>query len=390
MKLQYDAKKRIFYHSEGTESVISFGKDSFLLNKQDQLSHYSFVIKNCNSIPLIGILASRKEKNKYKGNFSLFRSIQEDLQNNGAAAFVFCPDDILDDGIAGIIYHEQTKKWVKCHFPIPNVIYNRVPARQDELSQEYKKLLQFIKHHNIIFFNPHFFNKWEVYSVLSANPSLKNLLPKTELINETDRFIDFLKANKVIYVKPVSSSQGKGIKVIELCSDGTITGKSIKKIEKFSSIGRFIQAYSLWFIQNDRIMQEAIQCETYNGHRFDYRILVQHNGQEFIVTGIGVRVSGRQDVTTHVPAGGKIIPLKEVASRSIKNQLKEIANWCGSELAKAYGYIGEFSIDLAPKRTGGLILFEVNSKPMSFDEEDIERKRRKELINTFLVLSKRN
>ena len=84
--------------------------------------------------------------------------------------------------------------------------------------------------------------------------------------------------------------------------------------------------------------------------------------------GIGVRMSQRQEVTTHVPTGGKDHFFEGSGDAQTKKEISRIVQRCGEELAKSFGYVGEFSIDLAPREQGGFVLFEINSKPMSFDE----------------------
>ncbi|TMU88208.1 hypothetical protein FGG79_08950 [Bacillus sp. BHET2] len=394
MNILYDRGKKTFFHGEDSITTFGFAKSSFLLSSKDPNEYYEFVIspkkKNIPSIPLIGIVSSKEGRNKYKGNFELFRAIQQDVEQAGGICFVFSPQDVFGDTIAGIIYNQPLNKWVKCLFPVPNVIYNRVPSRLAEQNHAYEKFLDFIQKHRIPFFNPHFFNKWEIHELLSKNQALQAYLPHTERITDEESFIHFLTTHKKMYVKHSLASQGKGIRLIEIDSSGRILCKSIKKIERFVNVSRLLQTYRDWFTSNHWIVQEAIPCKTLHDHRYDFRILVLHTGEDFRLIGIGVRMSQRQEVTTHVPTGGKIISLKEVADTQTKKEISRIVQVCGGELAKSFGYVGEFSIDLAPREQEGFVLFEINSKPMSFDEEEIETNRRKQLVRTFFTLSAKN
>ncbi|MCA1061921.1 YheC/YheD family protein [Rossellomorea sp. AcN35-11] len=391
MIILYDRFKKTFFHEEKSITTFGFAKDSFLLSSKHQKDCYRFTIhsrkQNIPAIPLIGIVASKEKSNRYKGNFEWFRSIQQDVEEAGGMCFVFSPQDVFGETISGIIYNQPLNKWVKCLFPVPNVIYNRVPSRQAEEDQSYEKLLHFIDRHKIPFFNPHFFNKWNVYEVLSESNVLKPYLPHTERVTNEEAFSQFLNSHKKVYVKHSLASQGKGIRLIEIDPKGRVLCKSIKKIERFLNVSRLFQSYSEWFKSDEWIMQESIPCKTLYDHRYDFRILVLHTGVDFQLIGIGVRMSQRQEVTTHVPAGGRIISLKDVAEAQTKKEISSIVQACGKELAKSFGYVGEFSIDLAPREQGGLVLFEINSKPMTFDEEEIETKRRKQLVRTFLTLS---
>lgn len=394
MNIHYDRMKKTFFHGEESITTFGFAKNSFLLSSRNSNRSYTFTIssrdKNSPAIPLIGIVSSKEGSNKYKGNFELFRCIQQDVEQAGGICFVFSPQDVFGDTIAGIMYNHPLNKWVKCVFPVPNVIYNRVPTRHTEQNHSYEKLLYFIKKHNIPFFNPHFFNKWTIHELLSKSEGLRTYLPQTELITDEESFTRFLTTHKRMYVKHSLASQGKGIRLIEIDSKGRILCKSIKKMERFLNVSRLYQTYREWFTNDQWIMQEAIPCKTLQDHRYDFRILVLHTGEDFELIGIGVRMSQRQEVTTHVPTGGKIISLKEVADAETKKEITGIVQLCGKALAKSFGYVGEFSIDLAPRENGGFVLFEINSKPMSFDEVEIEKKRRKQLVRTFLTLSAKN
>ncbi|MCA1056497.1 YheC/YheD family protein [Rossellomorea aquimaris] len=374
-------------------TAVPFARESFLLSSKQPDDAYTFDIhtgENAISIPLIGIIAS-KEGAIYKGNFELFRSIQLDVASRGGMCFVFSPEDVAGKTIHGITYNEAINKWVKCLFPLPNVIYNRIPSREAEQHQDYINLKKIMKHYDIPYFNPHFFNKWEVHQILSQCKSLQGYLPPTSMVKDEKSFIEFLDRHKKIYVKPSFASQGRGIRLIEIDQNGIIICKSIKKIEKYTSLSRFLSSYQDWFQPGrDSIMQKAIACKTLRDHRYDYRVLVVHTGVDFKLMGIGVRISQRQEVTTHVPAGGKILSFKDVATPHIQKELRAIAKICGSELERAFGYVGEFSIDLAPREEGGYVLFEVNSKPMMFDEEEIESKRRLQLVQTFITLARQH
>jgi glutathione synthase/RimK-type ligase-like ATP-grasp enzyme len=390
MNIFYDLSRKVFFHKEEALTALPFAKDSFLLFSKEPGETYYFNIhsdKKIRSVPLVGIVASKVD-NIYKGNFELFRSIQEGLEEQGALCFVFSPEDAGGKSISGITFNKKMNKWVKCIFPVPNVIYNRIPSREAEQLQAYKSLQTFIRTSNIPYFNPHFFNKWEMHQILSRCSELKKHLPPTEQVESDSCFTDFLERYKKIYVKPSFASQGRGIRLIEKEAGGTIICKSIKKIEKYTSLPRFLRSYGQWFQTGQNlIMQQAIPCKTFHDHRYDYRVLAVHTGEEYKLMGIGVRISNRQEVTTHVPAGGKILSLNEVAATQTKKEILKIVNLCGRELMEAFGYVGEFSLDLAPREEGGYVLFEINSKPMTFDEEDIELKRRQQLVRTFLVLS---
>ena len=123
-----------------------------------------------------------------------------------------------------------------------------------------------------------------------------------------------------------------------------------------------------------------------DGHRYDYRLLVHYENGLFKITGKAVRMAQIQEITTHVPKGGKIYPYQQVMTKAVDGQLTALAQTCGTVLSKQLGFIGEFSIDLGENEAGEFFIYEVNSKPMQFDEVDIEKNRLFHLKKLFIEL----
>ncbi|MGM0846360.1 MAG: YheC/YheD family protein [Bacillota bacterium] len=389
MKIYYQPQKKIFFHNDSSLPSLLFGRNSYILYRENEPYKYCFDISSKANIcsPVIGILTA-KEEGSYQGNFPLFQKLQKAIQSKGGLSFVFSLSDMGNEKIDGLCFHEEKNMWVPCTFPLPNFIYNRIPSPAVEKTDAFSNFFQWAKDRNINFFNPHFFNKWEVYQSLFQSDSVKPHLPETKLLQNPLELQRYLSEKKKIYIKPVLSSKGKGIRLIELCEDGQILCKSTKKIEKFIHFDRLILKYPDWFESDAFIYQEAIQCQKMNGHRFDLRVLVHNTGSDFGITGIGLRVSERQEVTTHVPQGGRILPFQQIESKKLVKRIEAIAEGCGNQLQATFGLIGEFSMDLGIREDNDeLIVFEINAKPMRFDEGDIEEKRLQSLADAFFLLS---
>jgi glutathione synthase/RimK-type ligase-like ATP-grasp enzyme len=390
MKMYYQPQKKIFFHSDPSLPSLMFGRDSYILYREKEPYQYAFDISAVNNIcgPVIGILTA-KEKGGYQGNFPLFQELQKVVQSRGGISFVFSLSDIGSERIEGLCFNEEKNTWISCKFPLPHFIYNRIPSPSAEKTDEFTGFLQWTEKKNIHFFNPHFFNKWEIYQCLAENDSLKPHLPETKLVHNKEELEADLKDKQRMYIKPVLSSKGKGIRLLELCGDGQIICKSTKKIEKFIRFDRLLLKYPEWFEADEYIYQEAIQCRKLNNQRYDLRVLVHFTGTEFLIIGIGIRVSERQDVTTHVPEGGKILPFRYVETKELIAKIEALAEDCGRQLSSAFGLIGEFSMDLGMQESDGrLVIFEINSKPMKFDENEIEEKRLESLAESFFHFSK--
>ena len=130
------------------------------------------------------------------------------------------------------------------------------------------------------------------------------------------------------------------------------------------------------------LVQKAIPLALHQQTPFDLRILVQKNRRgHWEVAGMGIRVAGRNRITTHVPQGGRIEQVDKILGHlfpgnveEIKEQVEQLALLTAHVLEEHYRRLGEFSLDMGLDQDGRLWLFEANAKPMKFDEEDIRQR----------------
>jgi hypothetical protein len=150
---------------------------------------------------------------------------------------------------------------------------------------------------------------------------------------------------------------------------------SIKKLVQYFLIEDKLQSY---------IVQEAISSLPYEGKKFDYRILAHAKDKDFHITGIGVRVANTQQVTTHVPAGGRIATLEELPIELDVPAVSSLINQCGKHLSTFYDNLSEFSADIGVTAEGKQYLYELNAKPMDFDEPAIKQSSTEKLTDLFI------
>lgn len=340
--------------------------------------------------PLIGILTSKSKAvhSKYTGNTALFIRIQQYLHRKDCGfSIVFTPQDVHDNKVNGIIYHHFYKKWLSMQTPLPDIVYNRIPFREQEEEEKFLQLKTLFQEKRIPFFNACFFSKWDVYNSLASHSKLKQFLPETIYFqNHADLHIMLMKHRK-LYVKPTHGHQGNGIFLVELSDEGEVSYSSQKSAQKFASLDEFLEKTQLEIPLKSYILQEAIPPDTLSGKRYDLRIFAHLNHGNFIISGIGVRQSGDQQITTHVPNGGRIIPFSSIQHRFDLFQIEQMIDQCGKQLTTKYGLIGEFSVDVGLSKSGKLFIFEINSKPMVFDEPDIKENGLKNLVSLFYELT---
>ncbi|KAA0547502.1 hypothetical protein FZW96_11660 [Bacillus sp. BGMRC 2118] len=341
--------------------------------------------------PLVGVLAGVSTKKPFLGNEAAFKRIQLTLQQIGGLSFVFTPSTYSSDSMRGYVYDFKDKSWRSYRFPLPSVVYNRLPLRKMEQNEHFLELKHFLQTHTIPFFNDCFFHKDEVFTTLCSNENLLPFLPETRDLDSVTTFHDMIQSFQSVYLKPCKGKKGKGIVAIRKIDDDLWDIETIDLKQQVQSYEELIQHWIQPCLDKDYIVQQYVAPLKWEGSRFDYRVLVHRkNKTDFIVSGIGVRQAGHQQVTTHVPAGGKIVSYSHLPFKEDTKTLHFLANEVGKALSNHFQNIGEFSMDIGKCHNGHLSIFEVNSKPMVFDEDQIRKNGLKNLTELFIYLSDHN
>jgi len=376
MKVYFDTKTKKWFQHE-TEHPFTFGKNlqpiTYKRSISDTMLPFSISASSNHVGPLIGIIVGEsKNQNNFKGNGKKLRKIQLQLAKKGHICVVFTPSSISSTHLNGFVYVEDYKKWLRVTTPLPDIVYNRIPFRSMEKRKLYQEAFEFFKKNNIPCFNPYFFSKKQVYELLAKNPLIEQHLPATSIYTNKNDLLRMLSNFPILYAKSSSGHKGNGIYKIN-CLNQPFVVQTTKNTFHFSSLKKLVEFLDTHFLQEEFIIQEAIKPDNYFGKRYDLRVLVHYVRDCYRISGIGVRVSEYEDITTHVPNGGFIIPYSEIQEKIDESLLHELMNNIGSTLHQGFNQlIGEFSVDLCKARNGKYYLFEVNSKPMKFDERIIE------------------
>lgn len=339
--------------------------------------------------PFIGIMTSRKEGKQLIGNIPLFRSIQEEILQMGGVSVIFSPEDLSSTGVNGAIFDSNKQSWEPINAPLPQLVYNRVPFRRKETTPSFMEAVQFFREHSIPFFNPSFLNKYDCYLLFKDHPELKQFFLPTLLIRSKYQLGEFLSSHQTIYIKQAASGLGKGIHRISSLNDNSISFLDKKMELEYKDFNHYWVMWREKFHNKPYIAQQAVKPLLYNGRRFDFRILAIFDGVKHVPVGVGVRQSGEQQLTTHIPNGGNLLDYSLFQTKERDEKIKKMVELCGKALSKKWGFFGEFSIDLGLTTNEEYVIYEINSKPMSFDENDIEKKRIRMLCELFLLLKKK-
>lgn len=390
--LYYDIKNERWYQSE-YKHPMRWGSNNKKIPYLGSISTamLPFYVSNHGEkiSPLVGVLVGDSYiKKSFLGKSQMLIRLQQELEKNGSLCFVFTPLSISGTNPYGFYYLNKRKKWIRLKMPLPDIVYNRASYRRIEKTKKYKKCLTLLEKNNIPYFNPSFFSKSSIYELIQKHPKLSKHLPATTMYSKSS-FQEMLHKYNSLYIKADSGSKGKGIYKVSVEGDQYIVKDMFKEwtFRSYTEMQSFVQSR----IKNEKyIVQETIDSTTFESKRYDLRVLAHDSEKGFVISGIGVRRSIKQDVTTHVPNGGEIIPFSKVKHQIDSTKVKRLIVELGNYLNKEYsGKIGEFSVDLGKSKDGRYYIYEVNSKPMIFDEPYIEQKRMKNLAKLLLFKAKK-
>ncbi len=388
MNLRYHTESKEWTHEAKAEENISFGFNKIKIKSTPSSSvpqhTHRFTLKNKqgNLGPLVGIMTSMNKNMSLAGNGSLFKSLQEALVKLNGMAVVFPPETVVKDGLTGLTFLPEANKWIPVKTPLPHLVFNRVPFRKGEQQQAFKDAVNYLSALGIPFFNPAFINKNKLYTIFARHGKLRQLMPESIAVKTMIQLAAFLEKHQGIYLKPASSSKGIGIFRLRQ-SHGQIEFESHSHRHVYPGMKEFWKAKSKQLLTHDYIAQKEIKPAAIGGKRFDFRVHAHDGLNGYEVTGIGIRQSEKQDLTTHVPNGGVLLPYIKVRNPRHDAFFAWAVKEIGLLLTEELGYFGEFSLDAGLTEEGEYAIFEVNSKPMSFDESQIEEKRITALADLF-------
>ncbi|EXX91588.1 endospore coat-associated protein [Paenibacillus darwinianus] len=343
--------------------------------------------------PILAILTIEDDIQLFRGNRSNFADLVLTGQELGFVVYVVTVKQLKlnKTQIAGFTFNSGTQSWHTGLFPLPDIVYNRVPMREDELQPAVRKKIDAcLRHPTIRLFNPYFFNKWTLFEWLSLSKSTKPFVPTTRRLMTQIGLKRMLKRHPYLYLKPVSGKAGKGIMSVRLLPEKQRPYRLKLQIKRRSRTYRCKSFSRLWFrIRRQSsgeayIAQQGIELATAEERQFDLRALIQKNGRgQWDITGIGARVAGTTSITTHVPRGGMIEDPEKLLTgtfgleqaRRLMVAVRNAALMIARQIERGSGCeLGEMSMDLGVDKLGGIWFFEANSKPMKFDEPHIRKK----------------
>lgn len=361
------------------------------------------------SLPVLAILTVSDDDGTFRGNRSNFADLIATGQAMGFHVYVL-PVRNLALGrkkLTGFVYNKGSGGWQKALLPFPDIIYNRIPQREDEMMPAVRQKINACrKHARVSIFNPSFFNKWDLFEWLRRSKTTRPYIPSTRRLMSPAGLDRMIRRHAYLYLKPESGKAGKGIMTVRVHGEKSLPYHLRIQEKKHSSTYNCATIQKLWArIQRESggdayIAQQGIQLASFNDRRFDLRALVQKNRRGYWeITGMGARIAGASSITTHVPRGGRIDDPEKLLTYSFNaerahmllQKAKTTALIIAKQIERASGQrLGEMSMDLGIDSSGNLWFFEANSKPMKFDEPHIRQKSLERIFqySTYLIRKK--
>lgn len=328
--------------------------------------------------PLIGVLSAGFTGSLLRpiGKRSLlFAKLLSTASMTGGIPFLFGIHHIKWDSGTILGYFYTSSGWEQREVPLPNVIYNRLPNRKTESLDAFKMIKEKLAdEYQIPLFNPNFFNKWTVHTLLQKDEAVKGFLPYTIDAPSLDQLSRMVANYGSIYLKPKNGSLGRGIYTLSYCSGQNVYQLCFKEeslIKKtHTSLAILVDEV---FKTNERehyIAQQAIPLLKKDNRIVDFRVHTNKNlNNQWELSAVAAKISGGETVTTHMTNGGEIEPLQRVFTnpetrKKIQKLLESTALLISLALDhQVEGLIGEIGFDFGVDTRGNIWMFEANSKP---------------------------
>jgi len=268
-------------------------------------------------------------------------------------------------------------RWHIREFPFPDVLFNRIPSRAHERSQQARRVINYaLRQKSVHLFNQGFMDKWAVYAELSRHPDVRHMVPTTARFQGRLMLKSWLRRFGSVYLKPSSGSLGEGIVVVEQTPNGVVCwfrNRRQKPVsEKAPNVDRIYGRISRLIAGRRYLIQPDLRLLDVDGSPFDVRLLMQRNmSGKWLRTKMFARIARRGEYASNISRGGSGVPLDEVLARVRPKQAQRVlrdVRKAGEVIARAVEStsqcpVGELGIDIGIDRRLNLWLIEVNGKP---------------------------
>lgn len=325
--------------------------------------------------PVLGIMTIAIQDQEER---SYFRKLIIRAKRLGMQAFVFTPLDVNDSAhrIRAHLYEADSNKWTRGWMPFPHIIYDRCRYKESELFRRFRRFRQ--TYPRLIYMNRPISNKWGMHQFLAKSAEIRPHLPDTRVYSDANQVVDQLRIFPLLYLKPINGTGGRGILRVQKQRNGYILLQGRERTRrimepKLVTPRQLPGVLSGWNLKNKYLIQQGIRNRLSDGRVFDFRLLIQKNGNgEWAVTGCAGRVGPRQSITSNLHGGGQAYPMAALLRRQFQGEdkvdsIRDSVYKLGENVAKTveehFGQLCELGIDIAIDPDGHPWLLELNPKP---------------------------
>lgn len=328
---------------------------------------------------LLGILTLYLNDNRILEERKIYEQMTIEGAQLGIQVIVFTPEDVSahQAKVRAHYYDPSQKRWTRKWAAIPKYVFDRCRLQKSHRM----KLLRTFKdqYPNIQYLNKPLGHKWNIHQTLAEHPPIRPYLPHTIYYSNVSDIVQMLNLYKVIYVKPINGTGGRGILRIEQASNQTVNiegrdhDRNIVAPQKvsISALRSFLQEWNE--IGANYLIQQGIPLQLSNGRVHDYRVLVQKDGTGiWTVTGCAGRIGAKRSITANLHGGGSAVPMEKlmlsfinsnVNIAAVQDEVHQISIEIASYLEMRYFTLCELAIDIAIDREGQIWIIEINPKP---------------------------
>ncbi len=329
--------------------------------------------------PLIGIMTTGNTQNlsmPFGGRTALIKQYLR-VGAKKAFYFAFTPRDInWDRETVDGLFIGDNGGWVRKTVPLPNAVYNRMASRSADSSVSMEGLKQRFVHRHIPIFNWSFFNKWEVYNMISGEPEHK-YVPESYIDPPSDKIKDMLHRHNFLYLKPTGGSLGNGIyRLTYHPKKGYFVRYRRNGSNALLRFGKFSELMKMLHRSRGRmknyVVQQGIRLIEIDSCPIDFRFHMNKNAHnQWVVAGIGAKKAGKGSVTTHLKNGGQLMTPEQALEDAFGSRADEVlqkAKGVAIKLSEAIDrnhshLLGELGFDLGVDNNEKIWMFEANAKP---------------------------
>jgi hypothetical protein len=343
--------------------------------------------------PLIGILVSEtKLKKLLAGKVDPFyRWYSRVLLRNKGIAVFFSPkriewnkDEVL--GVIRVIANKQ-ETWIEENLPIPSVIYDRCFGKDNRSQSKIIRKKCAIHSPTIKVLNAVVkLGKRRVYTLCGQISRFQDNLPRWDILRP-ENIDTILEQFPIAYVKPNKLSKGKGVTKVSTTPYGFLVeqNRESKNYQHLcTSPSEVLQDLEPYIHdQGFMVVQEAIPLMTFQGHPFDFRLLLQKDKSgSWKKTGVAARISGEGSIISSPRSGGSVSSynevmahLSEISRRDISKAMIILALDLAKTIDDVIGPFVELGFDLGVDINGKVKIIEVNGTPLKVSIQRLKNRK---------------